>query len=253
MIGFALIVASTTRRLLRLKRLLGLALLTGLPAPVLFFVSFGNERSELAGLYDELMLTVFIVLALPVTALVLSSAALGEERRSRTMPFLVLKPVNRWTIAAATTIAAVIATIVVGGVGVIASWVVGAVVTGKALIGLPAMVALIVSAAGYAALFVPLGLLVSRSTLTGLAYLFIWELIIASIASGVSASSVWRIAMSAYGDIGTISRDGLEILDEMISTVVVGSDGAFGKVAVMLAISVAFTGLLLRRRDLADE
>jgi len=253
MIAFGLILASTTRRLLRFRRLIGLVLLTGLPAPVLFFVSFGAEDSRLAGLYDEMMLTVFMVLALPVTALVICSAALGEERRLRTMPFLVLKPVSRWTIAGAVTASAIVATIVVGGIGVALTWVVGAILTGNTLIGLPALVALAISSAGYAAIYVPLGLLVSRSTLAGLAYIFIWEFIITSIASGVSASSIWRIGASAYGDVRTLSRDGAEILDEMLSTVSVGIGGASAKVIVMLVISIAFTGLLLRRRDLANE
>jgi len=253
MTAYAIIVASTTRRLLRLKRLIGLTLLTGLPAPVLFFVSFGNEAPDMAGLFDNLMISVFSVVALPITALVLSSAAFGEERRMRTMPFLVIKPVSRWTIAAAVTTAAVIATIVVGGIGAIATWLVGAFVAGKVLIGLPALISVIVAAGGYAALFVPLGLLISRATLAGLAYIFIWETIIGSIAAGVSASSMWRTGLSAYGDIGTISRDGRDAIDEFLSTVAVGVGGAFAKALVLLAVSIAITTLMLRRRDLADE
>jgi ABC-2 type transport system permease protein len=253
MTAYALIMASTTRRLLKLRRMAGLIVLTGLPAPILFFVSFGTERPSMAGLYDTLLISVFSVIALPITAMVLSTAAFGEERRLRTMPFLIVKPVNRWVIAGAVTTAAVIATVVVGGIGVIGSWLVGAVVADKPLIGLPALVSVVVAAGGYAALFVPLGLLVSRATLAGLAYIFIWESIIGSIASGVSASSMWRTGLSAYGDIGTISRDGREVLEGFLSTVVVGVGGAFAKIAVLLAISVAITGTMLRRRDLAEE
>lgn len=252
MTSFALITASTTRRLLRLRRMLGLVVLTGLPAPVLFFASFGRAE-ESAGLFDALMITVFSVIALPIAALVLSSAALGEERRLRTMPFLVLKPVPRVVIAAAVTAAAVIATVVVGGLGIVATWVIGAIVASQPLIGVPATVTLVVASTGYAALFVPLGLMISRSTLAGLAYIFIWESIIGSVATGVSASSVWRTGLSAYGDVGSISRDGVDILDGMLATVAIGLGGAFAKVAVMIAVSIALTTLLLRRRDLADE
>lgn len=253
MTAYALIVASTTRRLLRLKRMAGLVLLTGLPAPVLFFVSFGTDRPDMAGLFDNLMISVFSVIALPITALVLSSAAFGEERRHRTMPFLVLKPVSRWVIAAAVATAAVIATVVVGGIGVVGTWLVGAFVADQPLIGLPALISVIVSATGYAALFVPLGLLISRATLAGLAYIFIWETIIGAIASGVSASSMWRTGLSAYGDVGTISRNGAEMLEGFLSTVTVGAGGAFAKVAVLLGISIGITGLLLTRKDLAEE
>ena len=179
--------------------------------------SFGNDEIERAGLFDAMMITVFTVISLPIAALVLSSAALGEERRQRTMPFLVLKPVNRWVLAAAATVAAMIAIIVVGGIGVVATWLIGAVVASKPLIGLPPLVSVLVASAGYAAIFVPLGLLISRSTLTGLAYIFIWETIIGSIASGVSASSMWRTGLSAYGDVGTLHIRGFQTLDDPLA------------------------------------
>jgi ABC-2 type transport system permease protein len=240
-------------RLLRIRRMIGLALLTGMPAGVLFFVTFGNTDEDIGDIYVALTVTVLLLIALPVAALVLSSAAFGEERRDQTLPFLIVKPVPRWVIAIAVTAAGILATLVVGGIGVLGGWAVAAVATSDYAIGLPTVVALVVAAMGYGAVFVPLGLLVGRSTLAGLAYIFIWETILGSFVPGISAASVFRTSVSAFADVGTLSPEGQEIAESVLADVVPGVGGAFAKVGVALVISLLVTTWVLRRRDLAKE
>ncbi|MDH3499529.1 MAG: ABC transporter permease [Acidimicrobiia bacterium] len=240
-------------RLLRLRRLIGLALLTGMPAGVLFFLTFGNSEQDIRGFYEMLNITVLTIIALPVTALVLASAAFGEERNDQTLTFLVTKPLPRWHIALSMLTAATLATFAVGGIGIVAGWVVAAVAVGDATIGLNTTVGLVVASLGYSAVFVPLGLLVSRSTLTGLAFIFIWEFIIGASVTGVSTFSVFRTALSAYGDVGTVTIDAREALEGVLGNVIPGVGGAFAKVGVLLVLSLAFTTWVLRRRDLANE
>ncbi len=247
------IIQNILTRLLRIRRLVGLTLLTGMPAGVLFFVTFGNSPEDIRDIYAALNITVLMVIALPVAALVLASAAFGEERKHQTLPFLVVKPVPRSTIAAAVTGAAIVATLVVGGLGVAAGWVVAAVAVRDATIGVSAAVGLALAAVGYGAVFVPLGLLVGRSTLAGLAFVFVWESIIGTFVSGVSSFSIYRTALSALADTGTISTDSHEILTEMLGNVAPGVGGATAKIAVVLLLSVALTTWILRYRDLAGE
>ena len=86
-----------------------------------------------------------------------------------------------------------------------------------------------------------------------LAYLFIWETIIASAVAGFSASSTFRITISAYADLASLTPDMLSGVNEFLGNVLPGVGGAFAKVLVLAAISIAVTGLLLKRRDLAEE
>lgn len=244
---------NVVRRLLRPRRLAGLAVLTSLAGIVLFFGSIGIDSDRVVSRFEIVTTTLLMIVALPITALVLSSAAFGEERKSHTMPFLVLKPTPRWIIALAVTLAAVVATIVTGGVGVLITWLVGAVFSGQGDIGLGTAAALLVAAMGYAAFFVPLGLMVSRSTIAGLAYIFIWESIIGAFVTGVAASSMYRTALSASAALTTMTPDGLEAVEDILGPVAVGAGGAFAKVTVLLILSVAVTTLWLRYVDLAQE
>ncbi len=247
------IVQNVLARLLRVRRLIGLSLLTSMPAGVLFFVTFGNSREDIRSIYTALNVTVLMVIALPVTALVLASAGFGEERRNQTLPFLIVKPVSRWVIASSVTVTAIVATLVVGGIGIGAGWIVAAVALGDATVGLTPTVALVISAIGYAAVFVPLGLLIGRPTLVGLAFVFVWESILGSFVQGVSTFSVFRTALSAFGDVGRLTADGREVLDELLGNVVPGVGGAVAKVAVLFTLSVALTTWVLRTLDLARE
>ncbi len=253
MSAFALIVRSTLSRLLRRKRVLGLSILTVAPAPILLLVSWGQSDLDILSIYQGLTVTLAMVLAFPIASIVISTAALGEERKGHTMPFLVLKPVSRWVIAAAVEVAAILACFVVMAIGVIATWIVAAGYLGDWDIGWPALVAIALQAISTAALFVPVGLLVSRATLVGLAYLFIWETIIASVVAGFSASSTFRITISGYADIAQLTPDIFSTVDELLGNVLPGLGGATAKVMVLATVSILLTGLLLKRRDLAEE
>ena len=104
-----------------------------------------------------------------------------------------------------------------------------------------------------AALFVPLGFVLGRAALVGLGYLMIWELILGDVIEGIQASSIYRIVLSAWADVATITPDNLETVNEVLGRVEPGLGGAVAKTAVLAIISVAATGWLLRRRDLVSE
>lgn len=251
--AYLLIVSSALTRLLRRRRVLGLLVLTGAPAPILFLLAWGQPDLEVFEMYQGLTLTLAMILVYPIATIVISTAALGEERKGHTMPFLVLKPVSRPLIAAAVTSAAAIACFVVLGIGATGTWLVMAFYIGEWSLIWSVLAALAIQSIASAALFVPVGLLISRATLVGLAYLFIWETILTSVVAGFSASSTFRITISAYADLTQLSPEAFDAVDELLGNVVVGAGGALAKVAVLFAASVVFTGSVLRSRDLAEE
>ena len=183
----------------------------------------------------------------------MSTAALGEERKSHTLPFLLLKPVSRWVIAVGVVTAAALASFVILEAGVLASWVVAAAVTGDWSIGVSTTVAAAVQSVASAALFVPLGLVLGRAAMVGLGYLLIWELTLGSVIEGIQASSIYRIVVSAWADLAAMTPDNIDTVNEVLGRVEIGVGGAVAKAAVLTVISVAVTGLLLRHRDLVGE
>ena len=230
------------RRLL--QRRVAILLVLGTSAHALLMLAFDlTERT-----YSEVTIGLLLAVALPVATLITAGAALGEERSAGTMPFLLVKPLPRWVVATAALLASLAAAIAVSLVGVALAWFLGSRATGDKMIGWHMLVAVVIIAIGYSAVFVPIGLLAKRSTLIGLAYILIWEGIISRVVDGAAASSLWKIGLTAYADLsGGLTRDAAD----QLGTLTAGVGGAFAKVLVLALLSVTVTTLMLRRRDMA--
>ncbi|MDH3397147.1 MAG: ABC transporter permease [Acidimicrobiia bacterium] len=241
------IMAVTLRRLITRKRIIGLILFASIPALVVLFASTGDRGPErLANLYHDTTYGILIAVALPVIAIVNATGALGDERRSHTMPFLALKPIPRWSIALSTTIASVGATLAVAFVAVVLGWLVAGFATDSWDIGKGPAVGALVAAIGYGTIFVPIGLLTRRATVIGLIYLFLWESSFANAVATLAPTSLNHIALSAYVDLAPdiSAADALGSLEP-------GAGTALTKVAVVALVSLAITTWALNKRDLA--
>jgi ABC-type transport system involved in multi-copper enzyme maturation permease subunit len=241
------IMSVTLRRLITRKRIIGLVLFASVPALVVLFASTGDRGPDrLANLYHDTTFGILLAVALPVIAIVNASSALGDERRSHTMPFLALKPVPRWTIALSTTIASVGATLSVAVVGVGLGWLAAGAATGAWDIGFGPAVGALVVALAYGTIFVPIGLLTRRATVIGLVYLFLWEASFANAVGALAPTSLNHIALSAYVDLAP----GISPA-EALGTLEPGAGKALTKVAIVALVSLTFTTWALRKRDLA--
>jgi ABC-2 type transport system permease protein len=182
---------------------------------------------------------------LSIAVLVLGAATLRDERDGGTLPYLFLSPVGRIPFAVSAWMAAVGAAVLVAASG----WAVGAiglvVTTGDIGPALPALAAYAAAAVGYAALFLPLGYLFSRSILVGIAYVFVWEGILAAFMPGLGASSVWRTALSIYGDLTPLPPEALDVL----GGVAPGVGGGLLKLAAMVVLGIGALVWALRARD----
>lgn len=251
--AFLLITRSVTGRLLGLRRSIGLFVLTGSIAPILLVLAPGRSDEEVAAFYNDITVGLGFSILFPVAALVVSTASLGEERKSHTLPFLLSKPESRWVISLGVITAAALASFVILGAGVIASWMAAAIVTGDWSIGVSTTVAAAVQSVASAALFVPLGLVVGRAAMLGLGYLLLWEVTLANVIEGIQASSIYRIVVSAWADLAAMTPDSLETVAEVLGRVEVGVGGAVAKATALAIISVIITGWLLKHRDLVPE
>ena len=248
-----LVAGAITGRLMRRRRSIAMFFLTGSLAPLLFFLALGRSGSFAAEMYDNLTFTLGVGILYPVAALVVSTAALGEERKMLTLPFLLLKPAPRVVIALGAVVAAAVSSFVILEAGVLVTWLVAAAMSGDWSLGIATTVGVAVQSLASAALFVPLGLLLNRATLFGLGYLFLWEGILSSIIDGIQASSINRIVVSASADFASMTADTYDTVDQLLGRVMIGAGGAAAKVAVMALVSVMLTGSILKRRDLVGE
>jgi len=240
------IVAMIGKRLIGRRVALILALLTLAPAVVLIVRDDGDQTAAFHNWVGPLL----FALALPLVALLTSSAALGEERFGHTLPYLMVKPIARTSIAGAGWLAATMVSFAIGMVGVGSAWAVAAVRTGETGIGWGAAVGAAITMIGYAAVFVPVGLMARQSTLIGLAFILIWEGVIAGAGDTLAVASLWRTGLSGYVAVTPdVPADVLDALGNLTP----GAWGAFAKVLVLSAMSIAGTTLLLRHRDLVKE
>ncbi len=137
----------------------------------------------------------------PVSALVLGSSAFGDLIDDRTLVHLWLRPANRFVIvvAAWTAVVVVCAPFAIGGSAIalaVAGMPSGAIVAGA--------VSTVLGVLAYGAVFLALGLRVRRALAWGLAYILIWEGVLANVGSGLARIalrlSTKSIAFRSFAD-----------------------------------------------------
>jgi ABC-2 type transport system permease protein len=239
----------TVRQVLGLRRLIGLGLLALAPT-VIFILSSGTmSQTRLRSQFVDLATALLFATVLPVVTLIISTTALGDERRGDTLSFLVLRPIRRWVIAVSKLATAWLTSLaIVGGSAVLMGIAYGVRSDDWGAV-IPLLVAVGVGSALYASIFVPLGFLFERAMLFGLVYVFVWESSIAGAIPGLAGVSPWRIATSAFA--GMVDPAVADQIEEFaIGNLDPGAGGALVKTIVVVALSVAATSWLLRRRDL---
>lgn len=249
MIATLAIMRVTARNVLGIKRLLGFGLLSLFPAGV--FILLARTASEINRLdgFATMTMGVFLPVIVPIIAIVVSASVLGSERRGNTLSFLMLRPLSRFNIAGAKLISAIASSFVITGAGALVLGTAGSLYLDDFGYLTALLVATLIGTAGYSAIYMPLGYLTERSTLIGFIYIFIWELALAGVIPGLSGTSIYRISVSAFAGLIPAGLD-VDLINASLGTLSAGAGGAVVKVLVLGAVSVAFTGWLLRTRDL---
>lgn len=194
------IVRVTARQLTGRTRLLGFGLLSLVPAGLLAAASRSAHPGAIDLELGVLLVVPLFALVIPITTLILATAALGEERRDKTLSFLVLRPISRLEIAVAKTLAATLVSMffaVLGAFALSLTWM----AIGGTLDVFPSMVlGATLACVMYSAVFVLLGNLAARSTLVGLLYVLFFESVMVDEFSRLAAGSLWRISLGATLD-----------------------------------------------------
>ena len=194
------IVRVTIRQLTGRARLVGFSLLNLVPAPLLGAVSRAANPTALDLELGVLLVLPYFALVIPITTLILASSALGEERRDKTLSFLVLRPISRLEIALAKGIAAAIVSIGFAVLGALALSLTWLAVGGSFDVFPSILLGAILACVMYSTVFVLLGNVVVRATLVGLIYILFFEIIIVENLPRLAPASLWRISLGATLD-----------------------------------------------------
>jgi ABC-2 type transport system permease protein len=177
---------------------------------------------------------------IPIAALVMGSSAFGDLVDDRTLVHLWLRPANRALIVGAAWVAAVLVCIPFTVVGITVSLALakmpgGAIVSGgfSALLGTLA----------YSAVFLGLGLKLRRALPWGLAYILIWEGVLANAGQGLA-----RFALSL--STRSVTYGSFRNADEMMELKYAFATST--GVMVLIGATVVFLGLTLRWLKGAD-
>lgn len=181
----------TLQQLMSRRRLLLVMLLAMLPALVALAYQLGDQKDDPANWTADVLLDgVIITILLPLVALIFGTSALGSEIEDGTIIHLLAKPVARREIIIAKLAASWFLTALVVVPSAAASGAIG--IQGAAEQGVVTgfVVAALVGALVYSALFVLLSALTSRALIAGLAYVFVWEGLVNSLFRGTRYLSV---------------------------------------------------------------
>ena len=195
----------SVRQLASRSRLLLIFLLALLPIALAALISaFGEDATSNGEFINTLLDGLLIAGILPIVIMVLATSSFGNEVEDRTLSYLVLKPVRRSLIV----LPKLLASIVVGGLVLIASGVVATllgassfgavllVLDGNAQAAFAVVVALFAGVVTYTAIFTWAGLMSSRAIAFALIYVFVWEGLISTFLGGVRYLSVRGYTLS---------------------------------------------------------
>jgi len=242
------IVRVTARQLTGRTRLLGFGLLSLMPAVLLAAASRSADPAALDLELGVLLVVPLFALVIPITTLILASSALGEERRDKTLSFLVLRPISRLEIATAKTLAAAAVSTGFAAVGALALSFTWLALGGGLDVFPPIMLGATVACVMYSAVFVLVGNVLARSTLVGLLYVLFFESVMVEEMPRLASASLWRISMGATLETMPAHFPAhalLAALGEWVPSV--GS--ALIVMAAITVVTVAICTVLLKRTD----
>jgi ABC-2 type transport system permease protein len=193
------LVGVTLRGLLSRRRIILLVLLAAIPVLIALLVRLSGGQP----LPDRVLDTLVVRAVMPLTALILGTAALGSEIEDGTAVFQMVKPIPRWQIlvskmlvAAGLTALLVVPSIVLTGV------LIGRATTDALTTTTAFAVACLIGGTAYSVAFVTLSLYTSRALLVGLGYTLIWEGVLSGLLEGTKFLSIRQATLGIAAALG---------------------------------------------------
>ena len=232
----------TMHQLIRRRRYIIVLLVSVIPIlmGVLVAMVGGATPDEIDEAHDFVTAWLIIGVVLPIAALLLSTATLGDEVEDQTLVYLMLKPIARWRIVLPKLLATVIGVATpVAFSGLIASLLI---TDGDLVAALVTAAGLTVGAITYSVIFTWGGLVSRQAIIFGLGYAFLWEASISDLFSGLRFLSVRQYTLGVIHGLDESRFPGVGEVDLELVPAVVGAT----------IVVVLFAWLTERRLRLMD-
>ena len=195
-------------------------------------------------LRDVVLKDLFFPTLLPITTLILATAALGNEIEDRTLPYLTLKPLSRLRIVVEKWLGCIIVAIPVICSLLLVSMLIllGGDASDYQRTVLGALAATAIGICAYSAVFMLISLVIHRALLLGIIYTFVLETTLGRFLTGFRVVSIRHYVTSIYE----------QIQDEpaLISENAAGLQESIIVLTVITVISLLLATWRLRRMSL---
>ena len=226
----------TLRALLNRRRTLLLGLLGALIVVVAVIYRLGNPGADEAADFTGRLLANFGVAALlPLVTVIVGTAALGSELDDGTIVYLLAKPVPRPLIVVVKLVIAWAVSSLLVALPILLAGIIGT--GGDPTLGIGYGLAAVLGALEYTAVFLALSLVTSRALVVGLAYVVVWEGVVAGLFAGTRIVSI-RQHVLAVAD--ALSGEGAVPAELAVGTAVI-----VGGLVTVAAIALAVRRLAL--------
>jgi ABC-2 type transport system permease protein len=234
----ATLASLTLRALLNRRRTLLLGLLGALIVVVALIFRLGEpETGEAATFTGRLLANFGVAALLPLVSVIVGTAAIGSELDDGTIVYLLAKPVPRPLIVIVKQLVAWAVSGLLVALPILLAGLVGT--GGDPSLGIGYGFAALLGALEYTAVFLALSLVTSRALVVGLAYVVVWEGVVAGLFAGTRIVSIRQHTLAVADALG---GDGAVAAELAIGTAIV----------VGVIITVAALALAVRRLALVE-
>ena len=223
----------TLRQLLSRRRTLLLLLLAGILVLVAVIFRLAGEEARALRFTSGLLGNLGVRTLMPLVALLFGTGAIGSEIEDGTAVFLLAKPISRRTVVITKLAVAAACSAAVTCGPMLLAGLIGAGGLGDGLV-LGMVAAAAIGSLLYCTVFVALSLITARALVFGLAYVLIWEGLLAGLFAGTRTFSIRQLSLSFAQAIGGIPKAILDAPLEVTTAAVVAVVVVIG--ATVLAI-----------------
>jgi ABC-2 type transport system permease protein len=191
------IVEVTVRGLFGRRRIFLLVLLAALPVLIALLIRVAGGRPDA----DRVLDTLVVRFVMPLVALIVGTTVIGSEIDDGTAVYLMVKPIARWRIVLSKALVAAGLTAVL----ILPPVIVTAILLSRTDLATTIeafTIACFFGGTAYAIAFLALSTFTSRAFLIGLAYVLIWEGVLASLLEGTKFLSIRQATLGIASALG---------------------------------------------------
>lgn len=244
-----IITALTIRQFLKSRSLAVIALICLIPLAIAIIPhlmsdipTLRNLRSTMA---NVIFLNMYATLLMPISVLVLASAAFGDEIDDKTLYILALKPISRFRIIFEKLLAVMVVAIPVVWGSIAIVWAVLSWGNFDAMRDMlwPMLAGSLVGIIGFGSIFLTVSLYMRRTLLLGMFYVTIWEGALSGFLPGIRNFSISHYGRSMF----------VNLLDDARFTVGNAADTNRVIITILIVAGVALALGTWRLRRMAIE